>query len=168
MAVGIHQGHAPAGGIVDLGRPETIGVEHARDPAGRVIDRGRDVRVGVLDADGPAGDVERRGRAVEQRVDAGHRPQQLVEHTRRDEAQRVGRPDRIVREVIAEAGAVAQGIDRRRQAVGRVEHAGRDIPSGFVVRIRFQDASYAKLVRFPSGSIWATTRLARSKTLVLI
>ena len=126
------------------------------------------LRVGVLDANGPIGHVERRGRPVEQRIDAGHGPQQLVEHAGRDEAKRVGHPDRIVREVIAEAGAIPKGIDRRRQAVGRVEHAGRDETKRIRRPNHVPAASYAKLVRFPSGSICATRRLARSNTLVLI
>ena len=37
-----------------------------------------------------------------------------------------------------------------------------------MTRIGFQAASYPKLVRFPSGSTCATSRLPRSKTLVLI
>ena len=157
VAVGIHEGHKPAGRVKDLGRPEAIGVEQARDPAGRVIDRGRDVllaswtRIGRLAA----------SNVVVVRLSSGSTLatglSKLVEHSRRDEAKRVGRPDRIVRQVIGESWCGSAG-DRcwptRRLSLSNTLVVIK--PSGFMSECGFQVASYAKLVRFPRASICAT------------
>ena len=65
-------------------------------------------------------------------------------------AQRVRCPDQIVRKVVADAGAVEEGIHPAARAIFVSNTLVVLKPSGFVTRIRFHEASYEKLVRFPA------------------
>ena len=51
VSIGIHERDNPAGGVVDLGRPEPVRVQRGRDAIRAVVNCGRDLAVGILDPD---------------------------------------------------------------------------------------------------------------------